>query len=55
MSVHIIEHLTLGRCCDVNDVISCVHLSSLWNNNLGDDSIESLILVIKQCPLERLW
>ena len=25
------------------------------NNNLGDDSTESMILIIDQCPLEMLW
>eukprot|EP00731_Ephydatia_muelleri_P002627 Em0001g2627a len=36
------------------------HLSNLRkiylnNNCLGDDSIEPLILIINQCPLEELW
>ena len=30
-------------------------LCSLMNNNLGDDSTESMILIIDQCPLEMLW
>ena len=25
------------------------------NNNLGDDSTESMILIIDQCRLEMLW
>ena len=34
---------------------TCLNPSSLYNTNVGDGSIESLIKIMTSCPLKRLW
>ncbi|KAL5488505.1 hypothetical protein EMCRGX_G017447 [Ephydatia muelleri] len=50
-----VDFLDLFKSCGDVNVTSHVIPPSLSNNNLQDDSIESLRQIIAQCPLEELY